>query len=98
MKRSLLIAGLAVAAACWMVPCEAQACGRFGHRLRAVVRAPLRVARAPVRLVRTIRQRRCGCGPSCYCSPACYCAPAATPVGATDCAKPEPVRRSDLNV
>ena len=70
MKRSLLTAVLAIAAMCWVAPSESQACGRFGSRLRCVVRAPLRIARAPVRLVRTIRKRRCGCGPSCYCAPA----------------------------
>jgi len=79
-KRSLLIAVLAMAAVCWMMPCETLACGRFGHRLRAVARVPLRVVRAPVRLVRTIRQRRCGCGPACYCGPA-----AAPHVRASDC-------------
>ena len=72
MKRSLLIAVLAIAAMCWLAPSESHACGRFGSRLRRVVRAPLRIARAPVRLVRTIRQRRCGCGPSCYCAPAAW--------------------------
>lgn len=85
MKRSLVIAVLAVAAAGWMLPLEAQACGRLSNRLRAVVRVPLRVVRVPVRAVRTIRQRRCGCGPACYCSGAGYGVPAASQVRASNC-------------
>ena len=69
MKRLLSFLVLALAL-CWLLPCETQACSHLGHRVKTVVRAPLRVARAPVRLVRTIRQRRCGCGAACYCAPA----------------------------
>ena len=34
MKRSLLIAVLAIAACAGSCPAKSQACGRFGHRLR----------------------------------------------------------------
>ncbi len=86
MKRFLLIAAMTVSVACWMMPCNVQAHGRFGHRLRAVARVPLRLARAPIRLVRTIGQHRCDCGAACDCLAACYCDPVASSLDLTKCA------------
>ena len=79
MKRYLLIAVLAIAAMCWIAPSESHACGLFRGRLRAVVRAPLRIASAPVRLVRTIRHRRCRLRHSYYHAPRRSCQTGACP-------------------
>lgn len=64
MNRLLLIAAL-VSVGLFVVPTESQAaCGRFGHRVRAVLRAPFK-------LVRGILARRCHCDASCECPGAC---------------------------
>lgn len=61
MKRFCLIVALAVSCCVLSQPTQSEACEHLGHRLRAVTRVSLRVATAPVRLVRKIRQRRCCC-------------------------------------
>lgn len=86
MKRVVFIALIAVAAACWAMPCKVQAHGRFVDRLRTAARVPMRLIRAPFRFVRTIDQHRCGCSPKCDCFPECFCNPATTPRNLTNCA------------
>jgi len=54
MKRLLLVCAIA-SAALFVAPAESEAaCGRFRHRVGAVLRAPFKVAKA-------IRARRCNC-------------------------------------
>jgi len=69
MKRLLLIGAL-VSAGLFIVPAESQAaCGRVGHRVRAVLRAPFKLGQA-------IRARRCNCDASCECQSVCTsCSP-----------------------
>lgn len=54
MKRLLLVGALA-SVALFVAPAESEAaCGRFRHRVGAVLRAPFKVVKA-------IRARRCNC-------------------------------------
>ena len=54
MKRLFLVGALA-SAALFVAPAESEAaCGRFRHRVGAVLRAPFKLAKA-------IRARRCHC-------------------------------------
>ena len=54
MKRLLLVGAIA-SAALFVAPAESEAaCGRFRHRVGAVLRAPFKLGKA-------IRARRCNC-------------------------------------
>jgi hypothetical protein len=64
MKRLLLIGALA-SAALFVAPAESEAaCGRFRHRVGAVLRAPFKLAKA-------IRARRCHCDANTESHAAC---------------------------
>ena len=64
MKRLLLVFAVA-SAALFVVPAESEAaCGRFRHRVGAVLRAPFKLAKA-------IRARRCNCAANTNSHAAC---------------------------
>ena len=64
MKRLLLVCAIA-SAALFVAPAESEAaCGRFRHRVGAVLRAPFKVAKA-------IRARRCNGGAGTVSHAAC---------------------------
>jgi hypothetical protein len=64
MKRLLLVFAVA-SAALFVAPAESEAaCGRFRHRVGAVLRAPFKLAKA-------IRGRRCNCAANTNSHAAC---------------------------